>query len=251
MTELDRTELYFGYFALDARQRNLEIRKGLWHDTEGSSPESCRCDPDLRFPLDDEKSVVAKVARTATPLYIRECPNGEHWIRGYQVRSAFLVPLGGEGPCDVLALLSHEIDGIDASERALIMALVGYLAEVESEAGRGNLRVRQLERGLRRIALELSELGVDAAGRAATYPSALVDRLRLVSPREWEVLERLRTGLRVSTIARELEISPNTVRNHLKSIYRKLGVRSQTELLEQLRADSQPSEPVALRAVPA
>jgi DNA-binding NarL/FixJ family response regulator len=72
-----------------------------------------------------------------------------------------------------------------------------------------------------------------------------------VSPREWEVLERLRTGLRVSTIARELEISPNTVRNHLKSIYRKLGVRSQTELLEQLRADPQPSEPVALRAVPA
>ena len=51
-------------------------------------------------------------------------------------------------------------------------------------------------------------------------------------------LERLRTGLRVATIARELTISPNTVRNHLKSIYRKLGVRSQTELLEQLRGSA-------------
>jgi len=252
MNELDRTELYFAYFALDGRQRNLEIRKGPWHDTEGSSPSTCRLDPELRFSLEDERSLVAGVSRTARPLYVRECPNGEHWIRGYQVRSAFLVPVGSRGPCDVLALLSHEIDGIDAGERALVVALMGYLGEAKSDdAETGDLRVRQLERGLRRMALELSELGIDAGGRASSYPSALVDRLRLVSPREWEVLERLRSGLRVSTIARELQISPNTVRNHLKSIYRKLGVRSQIELLEQLRADVRPKEPIALLAVPA
>ena len=251
MSELDRTELYFAYFALDGGERTLEIRKGPWHDTEGSAPSTCRLDPELRFPLDDDRSVVASVSRTGRPLYVRECPNGEHWIRGYQVRSAFLVPIGGHAPSDVLAILSHEIDGIDPEERALVVALVGYLAETGSGVGTSNVRVRQLERGMRRIALELSELGVDASGRTASYPSALVDRLRLVSPREWEVLERLRSGLRVSTIARELTISPNTVRNHLKSIYRKLGVRSQTELLEQLRSDARPAAPVALRAVPA
>jgi DNA-binding NarL/FixJ family response regulator len=141
----------------------------------------------------------------------------------------------------VLVLFSHEQDGFDESERALATALVGYLGRVMQPAARTDLRMRQLERGLRRIALELSELGIDGNGRSSDYPSALVERLRLVSPREWEVLERLRTGLRVATIARELAISPNTVRNHLKSIYRKLGVRSQTELLEQLRGSSRPS----------
>jgi DNA-binding NarL/FixJ family response regulator len=148
-----------------------------------------------------------------------------------------------------MVLFSHELDGFDESERALAVALVGYLARASSDQSRADMRVRQFERGLRRIALELSELGVDANGRSASYPSGLVDRLRLVSPREWEVLERLRTGLRVATIARELTISPNTVRNHLKSIYRKLGVRSQTELLEQLRGSVRPVSPPELRAV--
>ena len=38
-------------------------------------------------------------------------------------------------------------------------------------------------------------------------------------------------------IAQELFLSQSTVRNHLTSVYRKLGVRSQQELLSVLRAD--------------
>jgi DNA-binding CsgD family transcriptional regulator len=190
----------------------------------------------------DPEAIVATVSRQGEPMYVAdcECPSGEHWIDGYQVRSAFLVPVrtGGPGPCDVMVLFSHELDGFDESERALTTALVGYLSRVMTAEPKSDLRMRQFERGLRRIALELSEMGVDGSTRSSAYPTALVERLRLVSPREWEVLERLRTGLRVATIARELTISPNTVRNHLKSIYRKLGVRSQTELLEQLRGSS-------------
>jgi DNA-binding NarL/FixJ family response regulator len=253
MKNLDRTEFYFSYFGYDPRDESLKLRFGIWRDTEGSPVESSEMDPDLKFPIADECSIVARVSRQAEPLYVPECecPSGESWINGYQVRSAFLIPIGTatDGPCDVMVLFSHELDGFDESERALAVALVGYLARASSDQSRADMRVRQFERGLRRIALELSELGVDANGRSASYPSGLVDRLRLVSPREWEVLERLRTGLRVATIARELTISPNTVRNHLKSIYRKLGVRSQTELLEQLRGSVRPLSPPELRAV--
>ncbi|MDX1650804.1 MAG: LuxR C-terminal-related transcriptional regulator [Myxococcota bacterium] len=56
-----------------------------------------------------------------------------------------------------------------------------------------------------------------------------------LSGREREVLRRLGDGLRVSTIAAELGIRPATVRNHLKSIYRKTGLRSQARLVSALR----------------
>ena len=255
MTALDHTELHFCYFGFDAQQQALELRFGIWRDTDGSSVDASEIDPELRFQITNEKSIVAEVARTGEPTYVAdcECPNGEHWIDGYRVRSAFLVPIGdpADGPCDVMVLLSHEIDGIDESERALALALVRYLTRAIGGGAIADVRMRQFERGLRRIALELSELGIDPRGRGGAYPTALVERLRLVSPREWEVLERLRTGLRVATIARELSISPNTVRNHLKSIYRKLGVRSQTELLEQLRGSACSSPPPELAAADA
>lgn len=246
MTRLDRTEYYFGYFAYDPQDETLKLRFGIWRDTEGSPVDACEIDPALCFAVADPQAIIAEVSRRGEPLYVPscECEGGEHWIDGYQVRSAFLVPVGdpAAGPCDVMVLFSHELDGFDESERALAEALVGYLSKLGGGEPRPSARLRQFERGLRRIALELSDLGIDGGGPSAAYPSALVERLRLVSPREWEVLDRLRSGLRVATIARELTISPNTVRNHLKSIYRKLGVRSQTELLEQLRGAAGPRQ---------
>lgn len=43
-------------------------------------------------------------------------------------------------------------------------------------------------------------------------------------------------GERVPTIAGKLFISPHTVRNHLKSIYSKLQVHSQSELIVLVRS---------------
>ncbi|HEB89504.1 MAG TPA: hypothetical protein ENI85_08050 [Deltaproteobacteria bacterium] len=57
-----------------------------------------------------------------------------------------------------------------------------------------------------------------------------------LSKREREVLAELRNGGRVPTIARTLSISPTTVRNHLQRIFWKLGVHSQSELVEHVRA---------------
>ncbi len=57
-----------------------------------------------------------------------------------------------------------------------------------------------------------------------------------LSPREKEVLHHLILGDRVSNIAEQLFISAHTVRNHLKSIYRKTGVRSQAEVIRWTRA---------------
>lgn len=52
-----------------------------------------------------------------------------------------------------------------------------------------------------------------------------------LSDRESEVTRLLLKGLAPKVVGRMLDIAPGTVRNHIKSIYAKLGVRSQAELL--------------------
>lgn len=59
-----------------------------------------------------------------------------------------------------------------------------------------------------------------------------LDRL---SRREFEVVRMLLHGDRVPVIARQLFVSQSTVRNHLSSVFRKLRVSSQQELIVLLR----------------
>jgi DNA-binding CsgD family transcriptional regulator len=60
--------------------------------------------------------------------------------------------------------------------------------------------------------------------------------LRELSTRERQILALLMQNLRGPAIAERLFISPSTVRNHLKAIYRKVGVSSQSELIEWVAA---------------
>lgn len=52
-----------------------------------------------------------------------------------------------------------------------------------------------------------------------------------LSPREQEVLHLLGRGLTTAAMANELGISPHTVRDHLKHLYRKTGTNGRSELL--------------------
>jgi LuxR family maltose regulon positive regulatory protein len=69
----------------------------------------------------------------------------------------------------------------------------------------------------------------------ATSPAAriLVDPL---STREVEVLRLLAAGLSTPEIATQLFLTTGTVRNHLKSIYRKLAVHSRLQAVERARS---------------
>jgi ATP/maltotriose-dependent transcriptional regulator MalT len=51
----------------------------------------------------------------------------------------------------------------------------------------------------------------------------------LLTPREIEVLEALAEGLSNKGVARKLDISQHTVKFHIESLFRKLGVRSRSQ----------------------
>lgn len=96
-------------------------------------------------------------------------------------------------------------------------------------------RARELERCLARIAHETRAAGLTGPS-GSTPVLAELPELATLTSREWEVVGALTEGSRVTTIARQLDVSPGTVRNHLSAVYRKLDVGSQAELLERLRA---------------
>lgn len=68
---------------------------------------------------------------------------------------------------------------------------------------------------------------------------AIGDARSRLSSRESEIARHLIDGGNAKTISRSLAISPGTVRNHIKQIYRKLGVHSQVELLAAIRGVAQ------------
>lgn len=100
-------------------------------------------------------------------------------------------------------------------------------------------RRRELEDTMRRISDELGRIGLSAGtGSSSTEPAPIHPDLELLSRRERDVVTQLLQGHRVVSIAELLEVSEHTVRNHLKSIFRKLGVHSQAELVDKLHSAS-------------
>ncbi len=86
---------------------------------------------------------------------------------------------------------------------------------------------------------ELPDVGVlgelywktdDALHQRARHEGFLGEEL---SEAERRVLDLLLDGLSVSEVARELWLSPNTVKTHRRSIYRKLGATTREEMIER------------------
>lgn len=76
------------------------------------------------------------------------------------------------------------------------------------------------------------------------------DRIRLrpirssLTRREWEVIDLVAQGAATSEIAGELQVSPATVRTHVKHILGKLGVHSRNEAVRRVeRLRGEPADP--------
>ena len=78
----------------------------------------------------------------------------------------------------------------------------------------------------------------DALHHRARHEGFLGEEL---SDAERRVLDLLLDGLSVSQVARELWLSPNTVKTHRRNIYRKLGARTREEMVERAAEAGIPS----------
>lgn len=84
--------------------------------------------------------------------------------------------------------------------------------------------------------LDAAVVKARAAGATGTLSGLAPDELERLSLREREVVALLAVGNPPKEIATRLGLSANTVRNHIKSIFAKLRVHSQVELLLKLRS---------------
>lgn len=116
-------------------------------------------------------------------------------------------------------------------ERQLVSAvlLASYQRTATSELSDGGL-----EQTIRAIVSVVNDTGAPRAERKPATPAN--DVANRLSPRERELVDMLARGARLSGVARNLGLSTHTVRNHLKSVFRKLDIHSQHDLVEFWRS---------------
>ena len=119
----------------------------------------------------------------------------------------------------LLALAQVLIARRDRSEARAVLTEARTIVEVYPDAGIFPDLFERQERKLRRT----------RRSRTGSLDGQLTER-------ELEVLRLLDGDLPVSELGKLLYVSPSTIRTHVKSIYRKLGVSSRKEAVEQVYA---------------
>ena len=93
------------------------------------------------------------------------------------------------------------------------------------------------------VALAFLGLGIWAGAKlfrrappaAEFMPNTAAQQSLRISDRELEVLSRLAAGHSNKEIARELDVSPNTVKTHVANLFEKLEARRRTEAILRAR----------------
>jgi NarL family two-component system response regulator LiaR len=128
-------------------------------------------------------------------------------------------------------LLSDDPDDHDLGLDALRAGAIGFLPR---QIGPETLpRVLQgAMTGEAAISRRLAMALVESHRRPMRVGAGLRPVRSELTDREWEVLDMLSSGARTEEIAQALVLSPETVRSHMKNLYRKLEVRSREQAVE-------------------
>ena len=74
---------------------------------------------------------------------------------------------------------------------------------------------------------------VERLRQARLAPTSRSQLLGALSPRETDILHLIAHGLSNKEIARRLDIGPETVKSHLKSVFTKLGVERRSQAVSR------------------
>lgn len=135
------------------------------------------------------------------------------------------------------------IDGITATSRIVelwpstrVLVFTAHdephVASLAAECGAAGYLVKSAS------SEELKEAILSVAGGGSWFPGKSrrnlkrddeLARLRMLSPRERQILDLLANGMRAEGVAREIGISPATVYTHVRNIVAKLDVETRTQ----------------------
>lgn len=156
--------------------------------------------------------------------------------------------------------LGDGIDGLEATRRIASLGLEtrvimltlhdmpGYVREALSVGAAGyvlkDTAIADLRAAIDQVMSGQSALPINlvtAAMKAEAKPSRSDNIEQILTPREIDVVELITKGLTNKEIARELDISPSTVKVHVERLIGKLGVADRTQaavLAVQMRAET-------------
>jgi DNA-binding NarL/FixJ family response regulator len=80
------------------------------------------------------------------------------------------------------------------------------------------------------------EISSAMAQRIKERGNTMQDGKPALTKRELEILRQLSTGRTLTVIAGELHISQNTMKTHLKNLYKKMGAEDRHDAVEKAKA---------------
>ena len=134
-----------------------------------------------------------------------------------------------EGSHTQVIVLSGTEDDL-AMGRAVQAGARGYLSKTEAV---GDLpgAIRRAFHGDSLNPEEEVNLSLNRLRRRRQQEGGLEQRMRRLTPRELEILQRIADGETNAQIAKELQMSPNTLRTHTQNVLTKLGLHSKLDAI--------------------
>ncbi|MGQ0734109.1 MAG: LuxR C-terminal-related transcriptional regulator [Acidobacteriota bacterium] len=148
------------------------------------------------------------------------------------------VLLAGHCPprMDVFAMLAR-LEGLRRATRLIVLTHVmaerdAYRALLEGAWGlvRKHEGPDVLAQCIEQVMRGEQWVGSEPTGAEGNYLAAGADQIDALTPRETEIVRRVATGANNRDIAAALGLGEQTVKNHLRRIFQKLGVASRVEL---------------------